>query len=104
MRTYTIPNNFRSVFNARFETVVVDLLKKHGIQLIGAWDYYTGELQNFMYIVAYKDLADKEKQWAAFNADPDWKAAKAKTLQEHGQIISRNESTILKPAAFSPLQ
>ena len=46
------------------------------------------------------DLAEREKRWAAFLADPEWVAAVAKT-EKDGQLVDNISNQLLAPAAFS---
>ena len=44
-------------------------------------------------------LAEREKKWTAFQSDPDWIDARAKS-EEDGQIIGNIVSQLLVPTAF----
>jgi hypothetical protein len=52
---------------------------------------------------AYRDLAERERVWAAFMADPEWQAVKKQT-EANGPIVERVENKIFKPTSFSPLR
>ena len=53
--------------------------------------------------MAWDSLADREKKWNAFQADPDWIAGRAKS-EEDGQIIGNIVSQLLVPTAFSSVK
>jgi hypothetical protein len=54
-------------------------------------------------MLAWESLADREKKWAAFQSDPDWIAARAKT-EEDGQIVGNIVSQLLVPTSFSSVK
>ena len=88
----------------RFETITLKLWEKHGIQQAGFFTTLVGESnQELTYFLAWESLAEREKKWTAFQADPDWVSARAKS-EEDGQIIQNIVSQLLVPTAFSALK
>ena len=64
----------------RFETTTLKLWEKHGIKQAGFFTTLVGESnQELTYMVAWESLAEREKKWTAFQADPDWIAARAQS-------------------------
>ena len=55
------------------------------------------------YLLAWELLADRDKKWAAFQSDPEWIAARAKT-EESGQIVSNIVNQLLVPTKFSSVK
>jgi hypothetical protein len=88
----------------RFETVTLKLWEKHGIRQAGFFTTLIGESnQELIYMLAWESLADRDKKWTAFQADPDWTAARAKS-EADGQIIGNIVSQLLVPTAFSSVK
>ena len=88
----------------RFETITVKLWEKHGIRPVGFFTTLVGESnQDLTYILAWESLAEREKKWGAFQIDPEWTAARART-EEDGQIVSNVTNQLLKPTTFSAMQ
>ena len=88
----------------RFENHTVKLWAKHGIKQAGFFTTLIGESsQELTYLLAWESLADREKKWAAFQSDPDWIAARAKT-EEDGQIVSTIVNQLLVPTSFSSVK
>jgi len=88
----------------RFETITLKLWEKHGIRQAGFFTTLIGESnQELTYFLAWESLAEREKKWAAFQADPDWIAARAKT-EADGQIVGNIVSQLLVPTAFSSVK
>ena len=55
------------------------------------------------YFLAWESLAEREKKWTAFQSDPDWIEARAKS-EADGQIIGNIVSQLLVPTAFSSVK
>ncbi len=55
------------------------------------------------YLLAWESLADREKKWAAFQSDPEWIEARAKT-EADGQIVGNIVNQLLAPTAFSAVK
>ena len=88
----------------RFETITLKLWEKHGIRQAGFFTTLIGESnQELTYFLAWESLAEREKKWAAFQADPDWIAARAKT-EADGQIVGNIVSQLLVPTSFSSVK
>ena len=88
----------------RFQDHTLKLWEKHGIRQAGFWTTVIGESsQTLYYFLAWESLAEREKKWAAFGADPDWLSARAKT-EANGPIVANVKNFILAPTAFSSVK
>jgi hypothetical protein len=88
----------------RFTRHTNRLFEKHRMTVVGYWTPMIGEWSNqLIYMLAFADLAAREKAWAAFQADPEWLAAKAESERE-GPLVARLKNQILAPTAYSPLK
>jgi heme-degrading monooxygenase HmoA len=88
----------------RFETVTVRLFEKHGFKQIGYWTVAIGESnQDLIYILQWESLAERERKFAAFQADPEWIEARRKS-EENGPLITSFSNSILAPTSFSALR
>lgn len=88
----------------RFETITLKIWEKHGIKQVGFFTTLVGESnQELTYILAWESLAQREKIWNGFAADPEWLTARAKT-EEDGQIVGNIVNQFLVPTAFSALK
>ena len=104
MRVYRcVPGRLPALLK-RFDTITLKLWDKHGIKQAGFWTTLVGKShQELTYLLAWESLADREKKWSAFQSDPDWIAARAKT-EEDGQIVSNIVNQLLVPTAFSSVK
>ncbi len=60
-------------------------------------------LPSFTYMLTFDDMAAREKNWAAFIDDPEWKKLRATTGYTDPEIVSNITSIILRPTAYSQL-
>jgi NIPSNAP len=98
-----LPGRLPALLN-RFENVTLKLWEKHGIKQAGFFTTLVGESnQDLTYLLAWESLADRDKKWAAFQSDPEWIAARAKT-EESGQIVSTIVNQLLVPTKFSSVK
>lgn len=85
----------------RFADHTVKLFEKHGIQQAGFWTVTVGENnQDLIYMLKWDSLDERQKRFAAFQADPEWVAARAKS-EEGGPLVASITNSILAPTAFS---
>jgi hypothetical protein len=104
MRTYTAMAGRFPDLHKRFAEVVMGFLTKHGIRAVGFWtNELGGASDQLIYILAYESLADREKKWGAFLADPE-RAAKFAETEKNGPLVRRLTAQILRPTAYSPMQ
>jgi hypothetical protein len=88
----------------RFETITLDLWKRHGIRQAGFWTTAVGESnQDLYYLLAWESLAEREQKWNKFIVDPEWLAKRAETERD-GQIVASVSNQLLQPTAFSAVK
>jgi hypothetical protein len=88
----------------RFETVTLGIWERHGIRQAGFWTVLVGESsQDLFYLVQWESLAEREKKWAAFLADPEWVAKRAESERD-GAIVASVSNSFLQPTAFSSVK
>jgi hypothetical protein len=89
---------------ARFETGTVKLFEKHGIQQVGFWTVVIGESNaDLYYMLKWDSLDERQKKFAAFQADPEWIALRTRS-EEGGALIASFSNSILTPTNFSALK
>jgi len=104
LRIYrTMPGKMPALLS-RFQNHTLKIWEKHGIKQAGFFTTLIGESnQELTYMLAWESLADREKKWTAFQSDPDWISARAKT-EEDGQIVGNIVNQLLVPTAFSAMK
>ena len=104
MRVYhCVPGRLPDLLK-RFENHTLKIWEKHGIKQAGFFTTLIGESnQELTYMLAWESLADRDKKWTAFQADPEWISARARS-EEDGQIVGNIVSQLLVPTAFSAVK
>jgi hypothetical protein len=104
LRTYhAIPGRLPDL-NRRFADITMGYFKKHGIQVTGFWtNEIGGSSDELLYILAWENLADREKKWGAFIADQE-RLAKFAETEKNGPLVARLTAQILRPTGYSPMQ
>jgi hypothetical protein len=90
--------------NKRFETATLALWGKHGIRQAGFWTVLVGpNNQSLYYLLEWDSMAERERKWGAFMADPEWLAKRAET-ERNGPLVERVENLLLAPTAYSTVK
>jgi len=56
-----------------------------------------------IYVLAHQSREDAKKNWADFQADPEWQKVNTES-QINGRIVSKVESTFMDPLDFSQIK
>ena len=98
-----IPGRLPALLN-RFANTTLKLWDKHGIKQVGFFTTLVGESNHELtYLLAWESLADRDKKWNAFQADPEWLAKRAET-EKDGPIVANVANQLLTPTAFSSVK
>jgi hypothetical protein len=105
MRTYTSPDGRLGDLLARFRNDTMRIFEKHGMQNVAYWvpTDAPASANTLVYILAHDSRDAATKSWAAFRADPEWKAVTERT-QANGPIVSNVQSVFLEATDFSPMK
>jgi hypothetical protein len=80
------------------------LFRKHGLAPVFFGETLIGPKQpNLIYLLAFDDMAAKDKNWAAFAGDPEWKKMSTTPGYTDAEIVSNISSVFLKPLACSQI-
>jgi hypothetical protein len=103
LRVYeAIPGKLPAL-NERFAKITMGYFKKYGLKMVGFWTDEIGMSTRLTYMLAFDDMAQRDKAWAAFRADPERIKAFAET-EKDGPLVARSTNTIMRPTAYSPMQ
>jgi len=90
--------------NRRFETITLKIWERFGIRQVGFWNVQIGESnQDLYYMLEWKDLAERERIWSAFMADPEWQKARAET-EKNGPLLQSISNYMLTPTVYSKMK
>ncbi|HQT39551.1 MAG TPA: NIPSNAP family protein [Acidocella sp.] len=88
----------------RFEANTLPLWEKHGIVQAGFWTVDVGPSNHDLYyLLAWDSLAERERKWNEFQADPQWIAERAAS-EVDGPILAGISNQFLKPTRFSAVK
>jgi len=104
LRTYTAPPGKLDALEARFRDHTEAIFKRHGLHAIGYWVPQDNENNQFIYIVEHKSKEDATKNWAAFQADEEWKKVRAESEAGGPLTTKPPESVYMNPTDFSRLK
>ena len=104
LRIYrSVPGRMPALLS-RFANQTLRLWEKHGIRQAGFWTTLIGKSsQEITYMLAWDGIAEREKRWGAFLADPQRLAVIAKT-ESDGQLVEDISNQLLAPTAFSAVK
>ena len=101
LRVYdTLPGRLPALHD-RFANHTMALFERHGIQNVAYWTEDVGTNNRLVYMLGYESLADREKSWASFGADPDWKKAR-EASETNGSIVRKSRHRIMRLTDYSP--
>jgi len=94
------PGRVQSLLS-RFQNHTFRIWERHGIRQTDFWTTLIGKSsREITYMLAWDSLAERERRWEAFLADPEWTAVAAQT-EKDGQLVEDISSQLLVPAALA---
>lgn len=85
-----------------FNTGELDIFRKVGFHPVFFGEKLIGpRWPNLTYMLASESVEDRNKHWAAFGADPDWKKLRSTPGYSDDEIVSNITNVLLRPAAYS---
>ena len=100
LRTHTIHPQHRAALIKAHEELL-PAWERNGIRVVGVWTTLIGRSQEFVYMLEYEGLGDREKKWEKFVSDP----AHLKVREEYDEpLYQYADNVFLQPTAYSPLK
>jgi len=104
LRIYHCAPGRLPALHERFSKTTLGFFKKHGIEQIGFWTTLVGPTNHTLtYLLKWESLAERERKWNAFQADPEWIAKRAESEAEK-PIVERVENMFLAPTEYSAMR
>jgi hypothetical protein len=106
LRTYQ-SNNFEAARRKikMFDDGEIAIFRRLGMKPVFFGETIVGQdIPNLTYMLAFDDLAHRERAWRAFGEDAEWKKLRATPGLSDAEIVSNISSAILRPAPFSPIR
>ncbi|HTM50766.1 MAG TPA: NIPSNAP family protein [Bryobacteraceae bacterium] len=106
LRTYESNNVKASKRKIKmFDEAEIKIFRRCGMLPVFFGETLVGRnLPNLTYMLAYDDLAARDKVWKTFAADPEWQKLRATPGLTDPEIVSNISNSILRPMPFSPIR
>ena len=87
-----------------FNNGEIAIFRKAGLQPVFFGETIVGaSMPNLTYLLVYEDMAARDRQWAAFAADPEWRKLSTTPGLTDPEIVLSISNAYLRPAAFSEI-
>jgi len=105
LRLYHVKEGKIDTLKARFGDHTDVIFKRHNMKSIGYWSPEDApDSQNlFIYILEHPSRQEAEKNWASFQADPEWQKVK-KESEANGPLVDHIDHYFMDPTSFSALK
>ena len=105
LRLYQVNDGKMEALKARFGDHTDAIFKRHNMKSIGYWvpedAPYSQNL--FIYILEHPSREEAKRNWAAFQADPEWKKVKAES-ETQGPLANHIDSYFMDPTSYSAVK
>ena len=105
LRMYHVNEGKMDALITRFGDHTDAIFRRHNMKSIGFWrpqdEPYSQNL--FVYILEHPSREEARKNWAAFQADPEWRKVKADS-ETNGVLANHIDSYFMDPTSFSALK
>ena len=105
VRTYVASAGKLDELKARFRDHTIRIFDRHDMKSVAYWTAADGPgaTTTLTYIISHESREAAARNWAAFNADPEW--VKVRTASNaNGNIVARVDSYFANPTDFSPIK
>ena len=105
LRMYHASEGKLDALNARFRDHTLEIFKHHNMKSVGYWvptdPPNAGNL--LIYVLEHPNRAEADKNWAAFNADPEWQKVR-KESEVGGSLTTKIDRFFMTPTDYSALK
>src|SRR6266478_8432359 len=105
LRLYHAKEGKMDALKARFGDHTDRIFARHNMKSIGYWSPEDApDSQNlFIYILEHPSRQEAEKNWAAFQADPEWQKVKTQS-EANGPLVDHIHHYFMDPTSFSAIK
>jgi len=104
LRMYHVNPGKMDELKARFGDHTDAIFKRHNMKSVGYWvpEDQPSSQSLFVYILQHPTRVEAQKNWAAFQADPEWQKVKAES-EKNGPLVNHIDRYFMDPTAYSAL-
>jgi hypothetical protein len=105
LRLYHVKEGKMDALVARFGNHTDALFQRHNMKSLGYWlPQDAPSSQNlFVYILEHPSRKEAEKNWATFQADPEWQKVKVES-EANGPLVDHIDHYFMDPTTYSALK
>ena len=105
LRLYHVKEGKMDALIARFGNHTDAIFRRHNMKSIGYWlPQDAPSSQNlFVYVLEHPSREEAEKNWAAFQADPEWQKVKTES-EANGPLVDHIDRYFMDPTTYSALK
>jgi len=104
LRIYHANAGKLDTLKARFKNDTIRIFNNHHMTSVGYWTPQAPNADNLLiYVLQHPSREEATKNWAAFNADPEWVKVKAAS-EVNGKLVDHVDDTYMDPTEFSKLK
>ena len=105
LRMYSAAEGKLDALNARFRDNTIRIFNRHHMKSVGYWVPTEGDKagNTLIYLLEHPSREEAKKNWAEFNADPEWQKVKAAS-EANGKLVLKVDSTFMAPTDYSPIK
>jgi hypothetical protein len=106
LRTYHSPSSWQlRALHERFAGPEIKIFHRVGVHpLFYSETVFGPHKPNLTYLIPFDNLAEREKAWARFGADPEWQKVRQESIERSGQISSVIQISLYTPTDYSPIR
>ena len=104
LRLYHVHEGKMEALRDRFGNYTDAIFRRHNMKSIGYWlpEDAPSSQNLFIYILEHPSRQESEKNWAAFQADPEWQKVKAES-EKNGPLVDHIDRYFMDPTSYSAL-
>jgi hypothetical protein len=104
LRTYYANPGKLEDIHKRFRDHTMQIFAKHGMKVENFWGPVykkDGSENRLVYLMSFKDRAERDAKWKEFSADPEWQKV-SKESEVNGKLVEKVESVFLYETDYAP--
>ena len=98
LREYIATEGSIQALHDRFATTTLPLFERHGLRVV-SFGVDDGANDHVLYVLEFADEQSQKQAWQDFQADEEWKKAKAES-ESAGPIVAQMTSRTLQPVDY----
>jgi NIPSNAP len=102
LRMYHVNPGKMDALKARFGDHTDAIFKRHNMKSVGYWVPEDATQNLFIYILEHPSRQEAERNWADFQADPEWQKVKAES-EAQGKLVDHIDHYFMDPTSYSAL-